>query len=232
MDGWIKLHRKITEWEWYNDANTFRVFIHCLLLANHEDIKWRGQVIKRGSFITSYSKLAARLKLTPKQTRTAIEKLKSSENLASEWHSQYSIITIKNYNSYQTTGQAEGRQRAGSCYNKNDKNDKKESSSITTNNVVYIGTTHFDVYGSYSNVYLSKRQYGTLLTQTGSEKLLGILIDELSENIASKSDKDKVFDENHPNMHYIRLTKYLRSYLERKRKEQPQDEPRPYNPYL
>ena len=33
MSGWIKLHRKITEWEWYSDANTFRVFMHLLLTA-------------------------------------------------------------------------------------------------------------------------------------------------------------------------------------------------------
>ena len=229
-DGWIKLHRKIIDWEWYDDPNTLRVFLHCLLLANHADIKWRGQIIKKGSFVSSYSKLAEQLKLTPRQIRTAIEKLKNTENVSGEWHSQYSIITIKNWSSYQVTSQASVRQASGSCINKNDKKEES-SSSITTNNVYCLSSssTHFDIYGSYSNVYLSKKQYGTLLTQTGSKELLAILIDELSENIASKSDKDKVFDYKHPQMHFIRLEKYLKAHRNN-RKEQV-NEPRPYNPY-
>ena len=228
MDGWIKLHRKITEWEWYTDTNTFRVFIHCLLLANHDDIKWRGKIIKRGSLVTSYSKLAAQLKLTPKQTRTAIEKLKASQNLASEWHSQYSIISIENYNLYQTTGQAEGRQRASSCYNKNERREE-ESDNRTTNNVVSLTSSLYKPLGVYSNVYLSKEQYGTLTQLMGGEKMLSTLIDELSENIASK--RDAVFDEKYPKMHFIRLRKYFKSH-QNKPKGVLNDEPKPYNPYL
>jgi hypothetical protein len=230
MNGWIKLHRKILDWEWYRDANTMRVFLHCILLANHEDLKWKGQVIKKGSFVSSYTKLAEELNLSPKQIRTALDKLKNSENVAGKWAGQYSIITVKNYSLWQTNGQAEGRLRAGSCINKKERKEEDSSSSITTNNVYCLSSsTHFDIYGSYSNVYLSKKQYGTLLTQTGSAELLAILIDELSENIASKSDKDKVFDDRHPDMHFIRLEKYLKAHRNN-RKEQV-NEPKPYRPY-
>ena len=31
MSGWIKLHRSTTEWEWYSDHNTTRLFIHLLI---------------------------------------------------------------------------------------------------------------------------------------------------------------------------------------------------------
>ena len=27
QQGWIKIHRQLTEWEWYDDLNTFRLFI-------------------------------------------------------------------------------------------------------------------------------------------------------------------------------------------------------------
>ena len=27
-DGYIKLHRKIVDWEWYDDLPVFRLFIH------------------------------------------------------------------------------------------------------------------------------------------------------------------------------------------------------------
>lgn len=44
-EGWICLHRKILKWEWYQDTNTFRVFIHLLLNANWEDTKYMGMLL-------------------------------------------------------------------------------------------------------------------------------------------------------------------------------------------
>ena len=52
MSGWVKIHRQITEWEWYRDANTFRVFMHLLLSANYEDKRWRNIDVLRGQIIT------------------------------------------------------------------------------------------------------------------------------------------------------------------------------------
>ena len=51
MEGWIKLHRKILDWEWYTDAPVRILFEHLLLTANSEDKKWRGMTIKRGQTI-------------------------------------------------------------------------------------------------------------------------------------------------------------------------------------
>ena len=82
MTGYIKLHRQITEWEWYDDSNTFRLFIHCLLKANHTDKEWRGIEIKKGSFITGYDSLASELRLTKKQIRHSLNKLKKTGEVA------------------------------------------------------------------------------------------------------------------------------------------------------
>lgn len=101
MSGWIKLHRKITEWEWYGDANTFRVFIHLLLTANYEDKRWRNINIKRGQIITGRMGLAQTLKLSERQIRTALDKLKMSGVIAIKTTNQYSLITVENYNCFQ-----------------------------------------------------------------------------------------------------------------------------------
>ena len=45
--GWIKIHRKIIKWEWYQDLPTKSLFFHLLLTANIEDKKWQGKVISR-----------------------------------------------------------------------------------------------------------------------------------------------------------------------------------------
>ena len=40
--GFIKIHRSLLEWEWYQDTNTKTVFIHLLLTANYKDKNWKG----------------------------------------------------------------------------------------------------------------------------------------------------------------------------------------------
>jgi len=69
--GWIKIHRQLLDWEWYNDVNTTRVFLHLLLVANHKDNKWRGIDIKRGQRLTSISALADETSLSIKNIRTS-----------------------------------------------------------------------------------------------------------------------------------------------------------------
>jgi hypothetical protein len=99
--GFIKLHRKITEWEWYSDINTSRLFLHLLLTANFEDKKWRGIDIKRGQQVSSYDNLSKATGLSKQQTRTAISKLKSTHDLVVASTHQYTILTLTNYNVYQ-----------------------------------------------------------------------------------------------------------------------------------
>lgn len=101
MQGWIKLHRQLLEWEWYSDANVSRLFIHCLLKANHKDAKWKGKLIKRGQFITSLDRLCSETSLTKSQIRTSLKKLKSTHEIAHEGNSQHTVITLLCYESYQ-----------------------------------------------------------------------------------------------------------------------------------
>ena len=50
--GFIKLHRELLEWEWYDDINVYRLFTHLLLKATHKDYKHHGIIIKRGQVQT------------------------------------------------------------------------------------------------------------------------------------------------------------------------------------
>lgn len=139
--GWIKLHRRTLEWEWYDDINTSRLFIHCLLKANHKDKKWRGLDINRGSFWTSLDALSDETGLSKKSVRTSLDRLKSTCELADKGHStgrlRGRMITVCNYDSYQAEGtqtapetadkgQASGTQRAATKNVKNEKNEIKE----------------------------------------------------------------------------------------------------------
>ncbi len=102
MSGWIKLHRGLLDWEWYDDANTCRVFIHCLLRANHREKKWKGKTISRGQFISSFDKMAGELGLSRQKIRTAMGNLGSTSEITIESCTQHTVFTVKNYESFQS----------------------------------------------------------------------------------------------------------------------------------
>lgn len=100
-EGWIKLHRKLIEWEWYSDMKVSRLFIHLLLTVNYEEKKWRGRTVKRGSIITSLSNLSFDTGLSVREVRTCLDKLKMTNEATSESTNTFSMITITNYEKYQ-----------------------------------------------------------------------------------------------------------------------------------
>lgn len=102
MNGWIKIDRSILTWRWYTTGNTLNVFLHLLLNANFEDRDYQKMVIHRGEVLTSQSKLAEELNLTRQQVRTAIDHLKSTGEITIKQYPKYSVISIPNYDYYQS----------------------------------------------------------------------------------------------------------------------------------
>jgi biotin operon repressor len=103
--GFVKFHRKIHKWEWYTDSNTFHLFFHCITCANYEPKQWKGITVKRGQFVTGRRKLSAETGLTEQEIRTAIKKLKATNEIEVQSTNKYSIITVKNYELYQNSNQ-------------------------------------------------------------------------------------------------------------------------------
>ena len=98
MAGFLNLSRDITEWGWYKDTNTFRVFMHLLFKANWKDGEYLGHKIERGQLVTGRKELAEELGLSERNIRTAIEHLKSTNEVAIKSTNKFSIITICKYN--------------------------------------------------------------------------------------------------------------------------------------
>lgn len=103
MSGWIKLHRQILEWEWYSDNNTFRLFMHLILKANHKDRRFKGIELKAGSVVTSRDILAIETGLSVRQVRTSLDKLKTTNEVTIETSSKGTIIQVVKYEKYQLT---------------------------------------------------------------------------------------------------------------------------------
>jgi len=148
MNGFISLHRKIIEWEWYTDADTFRVFIHLLMMANHAPGKVRGIQLKRGQHITSTVRLLETLDITFSRVRKALKTLKKGGEIIIENPSnKYSLVTIVKYDDYQkselefikqTSSKHQADIKQTSTNNKNNNNNKNNKNNNNYNNNIYI----------------------------------------------------------------------------------------------
>lgn len=78
--GFVAFPRGLTEWEWYTEPNTARLFFHLLLTANWQEKQWQGITIHPGELVTSQSQLAKQLGLSVRNVRTALEHLQVTGN--------------------------------------------------------------------------------------------------------------------------------------------------------
>lgn len=101
MDGWIKAHRSLLDWEWHTNPNMVSLWMHLLVLANFEDKRWKGMVIKRGQLVTSISRLSETTGISQQSLRTCLAKLEQTQEINKQTTNKFTIITILKYDSYQ-----------------------------------------------------------------------------------------------------------------------------------
>ena len=88
-------------WGWYSDANTTRVFLDILLNANYKDSEFLGHHIKPGECVFGRAACAARLQMSEMAVRTALEHLKQTGEITIRTTNKFSIISIRNWYTYQ-----------------------------------------------------------------------------------------------------------------------------------
>lgn len=135
-ERWIKAYTSLLDWEFFFDPLILRTWVYLLLKANHKDVVWHGVVVKRGELVTSLSTLSRELRMSVKQMRRVLGALKTAGHVTSKWASKYSIITICEYDIYQSAngpkGQADGQAngQANGQHNKNKIEDKEISTNV------------------------------------------------------------------------------------------------------
>lgn len=95
--GFVAIPRGLTDWEWYSEPNTTRLFIHLLLTSNWQEKQWQGITIHPGELVTSRAKLAKQLRMSEQSVRTALMHLQSTNCITSKTGPRYSVIAINNY---------------------------------------------------------------------------------------------------------------------------------------
>lgn len=99
--GYIKVWRKIEDWEWVKDPQTLGFFIYLMLKANYKDSRYMGYDIPRGALVCGRKSLSEELGLGEQTIRTLITRLKSTNEITIKVTSRFSIVYIANYNKYQ-----------------------------------------------------------------------------------------------------------------------------------
>ncbi len=135
MSGWIKLHRSLLEWEWYDDVNVMRLFLHCILKANHKDKKHKGTLVLRGSFLTGFDVLSKQTGISVQSIRTAVSKLESTNDLTRQSTSKGTVLTVINYSKYQDDDREVTSQLTSESTNHQQTSNKPSTSNNKGNNI-------------------------------------------------------------------------------------------------
>lgn len=135
MNGFIKLHRQLLDWEWYSDNNTFRVFIHCLLKANYKEKNWKGITIKRGQFVTSTSNLSIELGLSVNKIRLSLTKLKQTKEITIKTTNKNTLVTLVNFDTYQDVETENHKQNNKQTTNKPQSKHKQTTTTKERKNI-------------------------------------------------------------------------------------------------
>lgn len=138
--AYIKVDKKILDWEWYRNLNTCRLFFHLLLKANWKAGRFEGKDIPVGSFVSSISRLSEETGLTQREVRTAIDHLRLTGELTIKSYNKYSVFTVNNYCQYQDIDKQSDKQLPSNRHS-NDKltttiEEKKEDKKENINNIV------------------------------------------------------------------------------------------------
>lgn len=100
-EGYIKLFRSMNKWEWYSDVNTKAVFLHLLLNANLEESRFRNHVVPKGSLVIGRKSLSETLGISEQSVRTALNHLKTTNEITIKSTNKFSIVTVVNWEKYQ-----------------------------------------------------------------------------------------------------------------------------------
>jgi hypothetical protein len=132
---YVKIFRKLINWEWFTDVNTCHLFVYCLLKANWKDGSWKGIAYKRGQFITSLETMSQETGLSVRKVRTALKHLILTNEVTNQVTSNYRLISVVNYDLYQSKRQTE-RQGDDKAVTKQRQSDDNSIRNIKNNKEV------------------------------------------------------------------------------------------------
>lgn len=209
MEGWIRLHRKLMTSDTFSRLTAVQklIAIYIILNANHADGVWYDKYknieveIKRGQLVTSRKKIASEWFQNDKDVsemkiRTCLDKLERIGFLTKSSTSDYTLITVLNYEVYQgsdTDDNQEDNQvltksqpslNQAITTNKNDKNVKNDKKNIKKDIIPKIDFAEF--------VKLTQNEFDKLVEIHGEDRTKRMI--EILDNYKGANNKKYASD--------------------------------------
>lgn len=223
--GYIKLDRKMVNWEHYKDGNVIRVFLDLLLAARSIATKKNGQTVEAGTVLTTISEIKERTGLKSKHTIIdALITLEQSGEITRERLGNKTIVKINQYLIYQggaknAPPEVQKMHRRGAknappylLYEDNKLSSIKEQLKNTPlcareekNEIQNPQKIGFEKFGSDGLVELKPVEHRTLV-ETFGEETVKAAIEDLNDKIAAGGNDDL----NNAKSHFHVLRYWLR----------------------
>ena len=114
MNGWIKLHRKLLESLIFDNPRALKVWVWCLLRANHKPAKVMvgHQVVhlEAGEFITGSHKASKELGIPVATLWRYLETLEELKMVERKSENKYTVLKVVNWGVYQGEENGNGKQ--------------------------------------------------------------------------------------------------------------------------
>jgi predicted transcriptional regulator len=141
--GWVCVHRQLLDNPIFKNDKLFRVFMFCLLRAQHaagDQLVGDSVVhLKAGQLATGRIAISDKTGLSQQNVRTAISKLEKLGILTIKPTTKYSVITMINWEKYQQTNQQVTNKQPASnqqvTTSNNDNNDNNENKPRTESEI-------------------------------------------------------------------------------------------------
>ena len=163
-DGWVKVYRKIQDnWLWHKGPFSYgQAWIDLIMMANRKEglIFVRGVqiAIQRGQVGMSVLSMAARWMWSRKAVETFLNRLETAQQIEQQKNRISSVITILNYEEYQSTAQQIEHQERnrGATGEQQQRTNKKEKKEKKEKNMNFFSASDDAAAGEV--FYLSKKK--------------------------------------------------------------------------
>lgn len=194
--GYVRVYRSFEEWQWYSDIPCKVLYLHCILQANHVTKKWQKIAIGKGTFLTSVSKLSNDTGLTIQQVRTALQKLKSTNDITYKTTNKYTVIEVCNYCDWQNPeteiNKENNMQNNKQITNAQQTNNKRITTTNNANNIIEReNRENFEILIKYAELkgVKSPTAYASKVIKETSEENLKNVVESLQKEIKKLEEK-------------------------------------------
>lgn len=100
-EGWIKIHRKIKDWQHFQEPITVLVWLYLLTTAQTKDTWYRGERLRRGELFTSLDAIREATGINPKSVRKSLASLAATGEIEITATRKGHKIRVNQYFKYQ-----------------------------------------------------------------------------------------------------------------------------------